>query len=183
MDGFMVSLLNGRLCVANVAGVVYAIDPATGHALWRTDVGGPVWRPVATTPDAVLVVRDEKSVLALSPVDGSILWTYTPGGFLSPGLSVAGGVVYAGRSVGGVGHLDALSLRTGALLARINLVNDTVPMAPAVSSGRVLVAEWDSLLALTLSTSGSPASSSRVVDRGDTSGLPSSVSPVMERHR
>jgi outer membrane protein assembly factor BamB len=180
MDGMMVSVLGGRLYAGNVAGAVYSIDVATGHVVWRTDVGGPVYRPVAATPHAILAVRDVESVVALSPADGSVLWTYTILGTMSPGVATAAGVVYVGANIRGAGRMDALSIRTGRRRARIDLVGTFEPMIPAVSAGRVFVAEWDSLMALTLPPSGvRRAELTPIARERDSAAHP--VAPVFEK--
>jgi len=182
IDGLMVSLQGGRIYAGNVAGAVYAIDAATGVIVWRTDIGGASWRPVAVTPHAVLVIKDFSTLVALSPADGSELWTYSIHSTMSPGVSAAGGLVYVGSSARGVGRLDVLNIRTGGRRARIDLVGTYLePEIPAVSAGRVLVASTDTLLALTLPGTGAVQRPVRVADRPPVGPRVESIAPVFTK--
>jgi eukaryotic-like serine/threonine-protein kinase len=183
LDGLMVSLRGDRLFAGNITGKLYALDTATGAVIWQKAMARDgVWRPIATTSRALFImIRDEKLV-AVSTADGSTLWTFgTNADYLSPGASVANGVVYLGSYIGGRGNLLALNARTGTRRARVDLGSSQYgPVIPTVSNGKVFLSEWDTALMLSLSASGAsaPAEASESGRQGPAAGP---VRPVVRR--
>jgi polyvinyl alcohol dehydrogenase (cytochrome) len=118
------------------SGLYYALDPDTGHELWRTQVGpgsalgGMEWGS-ATDGKRIYVsianlyglptpVGGGGSWSALDPETGAILWQVgDPNGAISVGaLAVADGVVYASSMAGAASAptMFALSASTGQTL-------------------------------------------------------------------
>ena len=161
-EEYTMSLLSGRLYAGTVDGEVYSIDAATGAIVWQVDLGEEIFRALVATPQAILAVPtasdgSEHQVMALSPINGHVVWTYTVPGYLSPGLSVADGVVYAGWAdmAQTVSSLEAIALSTGAQLARIALPAPSgtdptayAPEPPAIANGRLYVPRFEELFAL-----------------------------------
>jgi polyvinyl alcohol dehydrogenase (cytochrome) len=73
-----------------------ALDSATGAELWRVDTGGASVGPV-TWANGVLYLADNTGRFsAYDATDGERLWSWTVDVQAAGGISVAGGMVYAG---------------------------------------------------------------------------------------
>ncbi|MCA2010081.1 PQQ-like beta-propeller repeat protein [Cereibacter sphaeroides] len=61
-----------RLYAANQSGRTFALEAATGRAIWTTDEGanGPVW-PVG---GSVFLISDQNRLMRLDASDGSVIW-------------------------------------------------------------------------------------------------------------
>lgn len=64
----------GRLYVANGFGVVAALDPATGKAVWQKNLGAPVRAAPAVTGERLFITTVQGRVYALNGADGEELW-------------------------------------------------------------------------------------------------------------
>lgn len=65
---------NGRLYVANGYGVVSALDPGTGKAIWSKNLDVPVRAAPTAAGDRLYVITIDGRFYCLSGVDGSELW-------------------------------------------------------------------------------------------------------------
>lgn len=65
---------NGRLYVANGYGVVSALDPGTGKAIWTKDLDVPVRAAPTAAGDRLYVITIDGRFYCLSGIDGSELW-------------------------------------------------------------------------------------------------------------
>ena len=76
-------------------GRVYALDRGTGKRLWRTKTG-PVAAPLALVAGTLIVPGQQRELLGLSPVDGSIRWRRRMGmARIAPVRVGAGAVIVA----------------------------------------------------------------------------------------
>jgi outer membrane protein assembly factor BamB len=122
----------GKLFAAAYSGAVVALDAATGRPLWQfltPDASRLVLAPGA------LVCVSSASVVALSPLDGRVLWTVPLTG------TPAGEPRVAGRWVlvpAGTGGLQFLELATGRPLRALD-PGDGVAASPALAGGRAYV--------------------------------------------
>lgn len=66
---------NGRLYVANGYGVVSALDPGTGKAIWTKNLDVPVRAAPTAAGDRLYVITIDGRFYCLSGIDGSELWT------------------------------------------------------------------------------------------------------------
>ncbi len=66
---------NGRLYVANGYGMVTALDPQTGKAIWSKDIDVPVRAAPTAAGDRLYVITIDGKFYCLSGVDGSELWS------------------------------------------------------------------------------------------------------------
>lgn len=68
---------DGRVFFGNsVDGKVYALDAATGRALWTFYTGGPVRFAPVVWKDRVFVASDDGHLYALAAGDGAVLWKH-----------------------------------------------------------------------------------------------------------
>jgi outer membrane protein assembly factor BamB len=86
-----------------------AIDAATGDEQWTTPISQYVSSPAVSQSRDELYVGGNETLYALSPADGSELWTFETGEFLRTEPSVRDGTVYIGNRDG----LYAVSAETG----------------------------------------------------------------------
>jgi outer membrane protein assembly factor BamB len=66
---------NGRLYVANGYGVVSALDPGTGKAIWSKNLDVPVRAAPTASGDRLYIITIDGKFYCLSGIDGSELWT------------------------------------------------------------------------------------------------------------
>jgi outer membrane protein assembly factor BamB len=132
LDVDALALDGGRLYAAAYSGAVLALDARTGETLWSFAV--PAATQVALAGGLVVAVS-AASVHALSPADGSVVWSTPLGG--SPGGSPA----LAGKWLlvpAGAGGLRWLEAATGRPLRSFE-PGTGILGTPAVASGRVYV--------------------------------------------
>jgi outer membrane protein assembly factor BamB len=146
---FPPALADGRLYLPTFAGLLVALDPATGRVLWRYDSGRCAWaspavaaglvvqtfllRPPACRPDG-----SGRGVLAaFDAATGAVRWRVP----LPPTESsplVAGGLVWIGDWSGTVSAFDLL---TGRLRWRFR-ADGPVKSSPALAGGRLYAATY-----------------------------------------
>jgi outer membrane protein assembly factor BamB len=66
---------NGRLYVANGYGVVSALDPQSGKAIWSKSLGVPVRASPTAVGDRLYVITIDGRFYALSGIDGTEAWS------------------------------------------------------------------------------------------------------------
>ena len=66
---------NGRLYVANGYGVVTALDPQSGKAIWSKTLGVPVRASPTAVGDRLYVITIDGRFYALSGIDGTEAWS------------------------------------------------------------------------------------------------------------
>jgi outer membrane protein assembly factor BamB len=88
-------------------GDVYAFDEATGTELWHS-TAAQVWWPLTVT-DTLVLIQQDRGVVALDRVTGAIAWTYSQASYLTSATSC----VVNGTVVVGVGD-GLLFLRLGS---------------------------------------------------------------------
>lgn len=156
MDGLSSTLIivDGVIYVSANDGGVYALDAFDGEILWRLRTSRRVWLPVLV--DGVLyAAADEGDVYAVDVASAlqansdhraqtvaapELLWRYDSGSELYEAPLVAGGVVYAGTSEGGV---LALGAGDGALLWRYDQTEKALYAWAVVSEGIVYDTTWN----------------------------------------
>jgi polyvinyl alcohol dehydrogenase (cytochrome) len=82
----------------NAAGVVRALDAATGEILWSQDTTAPNPAPAAIANDVAFVAGFGGVLQAFGLQDGTLLWEYDMAASVSGGIAVAGDLVVLGAS-------------------------------------------------------------------------------------
>lgn len=103
----------GELYVASVDGNVEALDATTGQARWQLSVEESISQRGLLSPDALYLVTDRDTVVAINRADGTLLWRYRradrPEGFAIVGhaaLAIADRRILAAFGDGAVAALD-----------------------------------------------------------------------------
>jgi outer membrane protein assembly factor BamB len=65
---------SGRLYVANGYGVVAALDPSSGRAVWQKNLGAPIRAAPTASGDRVFVITVQGRFYCLNGSDGAELW-------------------------------------------------------------------------------------------------------------
>jgi outer membrane protein assembly factor BamB len=106
--------LDGSILAASNAGVLHALDPATGRDRWTYDGGGSYGSDLSTTPavladGTILWPAPGNKLVALSE-SGAKLWSLQLTGFvLSPAIGSGGRVYVADQA----GHVTAVDVGAG----------------------------------------------------------------------
>lgn len=138
------ALSGGTLYAAAYSGAVVALEAATGRPLWQ--VLTPDAARVAVGPGVVVAVTGS-SVLALSPLDGKVLWTVPLSGTPAGEPRVHGRWLLVPAGEGGLRFLELAAGRT----VRVFDPGSGVSSTPGVGAGQVFVlSNAGSLLALDL---------------------------------
>ena len=117
MDVDSVLVSGGKLYAAAFSGAVVALEAATGKPLWQYETPEPAQLGLA--PGALVVVSTT-SIMALSLVDGRLLWTTPLRGTAAGQPRLAGKWLVVPAGLGGLRFLDASngrvvrSLETGS---------------------------------------------------------------------
>ncbi|MDX6486877.1 MAG: hypothetical protein QOF43_2030 [Gaiellaceae bacterium] len=146
---FPPALADGRLYLPTFAGLLVALDPASGRALWRHDSHRCAWAAPAVSgglvfqtfllrpPQCVAGTGDRGSLEAFDAKTGDVRWRVDlPATESSP--LVAGGLVWVGDWSGSVSAFDA---RTGKRRWTTRL-DGAVKSSPALGGGRLFVGTY-----------------------------------------
>ncbi|HTE44085.1 MAG TPA: PQQ-binding-like beta-propeller repeat protein [Gemmatimonadaceae bacterium] len=147
------AVANGHVVFGSVDGVVYSLDPTTGHEQWRYRAGARVYSSPAIANGTVIVGSQDGVIHAIDLANGKAKWHFdTEGkklqsadfGFdrttVQSSPAIANGVVFIGARDG---FLYALDAATGAQRWRFDHKVSWVNTSPAVSDGLVYAASSD----------------------------------------
>jgi len=135
---------DGTIYVVSLDNYLHAVNP-DGSLKWKTDVGA------GTSPtidrDGIIYCGHDR-LYAINPSDGSVKWTFDPGGVIEGGTpcnSIDGTIIFGTQ----IGELDGGELIAvnpdGTLRWRIMLAEMYIESAPAIGSdGTVYVGSDDS---------------------------------------
>ena len=138
-------------------GVVLALDAATGHLVWATNVGSEMIGGVAVSGDTVYYGSKGRRVYAADAASGAVKWTVPTNGEVWSTPTVVDGTVYA-TSLDGT--LYALDL-SGKTRWTFKNANAGIAGAATVSGAYVYVGAFDNELYAVKVADGTQAWSSR----------------------
>ena len=132
------AVAGGTVYVGSDAGMVYALDAATGHLHWTFSTGGDIITSpaVAVAGSTVYIATVGGQVYALDAATGQVRWTDATGGGngnTSWAMTVAGSTVYIGSYDNKVYALDAATGNPRWTFA----TGSQVESSPAVAGGTV----------------------------------------------
>jgi outer membrane protein assembly factor BamB len=141
------SLWRNTIYMLSDDNVVVAFNTHDGSKRWQSpikiSVSGLANRLPLANDTGVYIGGGDGVLSALSPVDGSLLWTFQTGGDLGNGLALGPGVVYAGSADQ---HLYALNAADGSRLWRYTADNQLG--APTVAGNLLYLGVDDKLTAI-----------------------------------
>jgi outer membrane protein assembly factor BamB len=148
------AVVNGVVYVGSEDGNVYAINAATGAAVWAAPfpTGGAVFSSPAVVNGVVYVGSEDGNVYAINAATGAPYWAapFPTGGPVESAPAVVNGVVYVGSNDGNV---YAINAATGApYWAAPFLTDGPVHFAPAVANGVVYIGSKDNVYAINATT-------------------------------
>ena len=125
---------SANVFVARAGGTIWALDAATGKALWRREIASQI-DPVPASDDSVLLVDAASEVLCLVRQDGALRWRIALDSPLAgPPLVSAGRVIVTTTA----GCIFTLALKSGVVSAGCRLPVPAGTSAAADPAGKLL---------------------------------------------
>jgi len=93
-------VINGRLFIGGLNGIMYARDAHTGAPLWSYSTGGPIRHSAAVYDDRVFLGSYDGCVYALEATNGTLIWRYETGAGIATAPAVVDNTVYIGSTDG-----------------------------------------------------------------------------------
>ena len=120
------AVADGVAYTSNAAGLLEAIDTATGATRWRVQLTGEVRTPVVSGGIVYLLAGNEHRVYAVDAATGGKLWQFDVGAYGRCCIALAHGAVYVGLDDGSVYSIggDGVALSPGQFPS---IVPSTVP--------------------------------------------------------
>ena len=124
------------------SGMIYALDEATGDAVWKHETGGKIMASTAYLPSRGIVYAASPTgkLAAIDAHDGREVWSFDAGVplYSSPAVSGDGrAVVFGGED----GNIFAVRAESGALLWKLHL-GSSVTGSPTLAGSRVYVTAY-----------------------------------------
>ncbi len=134
-------LHDGVLYIGSSDGGVYALDPATGHKLWRHDAGAPVYSGIGwQAPDTLAFGTMDGSVVLLDrQTRRETLRVKTGGGVVTTPLLVGDRVIAGSRDY----QLYAFNLKDGSVAWKFSYWFSWVESTPVLRDGLLYIGGSD----------------------------------------
>ena len=128
---------------------VYAIDPANGQQIWRSEqLGGATVGTPAVSEDGQLYIGTfTNELVAINASDGNILWRFPTDGWVWASPVLEGSILYFGDIEG---DFYAVDRETGTQLWNVKANGDIVGKPLVTEDGIYFTTDAGSLYALTL---------------------------------
>ncbi len=123
--------------VANLTGILFAVDPRSGVERWRATAGGTYEAAPAIVDGTLYIGNRDSHLYALDAVTGQERWRVNTGDWVDTTPAVANGVVYVANNAGTLFALDAA---TGQERWRLSLGPAGTVHSPAASEDLGIVA-------------------------------------------
>ena len=141
MAGIQPIIVNGKVFVGTMAGMLHAIDSDTGKDLWKFKTGGAILHTCAVSDNKVFFGTAEGKVYALNTNDGRLLWSVKTGSAVWNSPLVHQGTVIIGSRDGA---LYAIAVRTGRIKWKAQ-TGGPLLSSPAldIETGRIYIGSED----------------------------------------
>lgn len=93
-------VVNGRLFIGGLDGVLYARDAQTGEHCWTFTTAGPIRHSAAVYKNQVIFGSHDGKIYALNTTDGKLNWQFQTNGGIATAPAVANDTVYIGSTDG-----------------------------------------------------------------------------------
>lgn len=142
------AVLSGKYVVyANTAGIVYALDAATGEPIWKFATEGKVFSTPAIYGKgdnaSVIIGSCDRNIYSLNIKTGKVNWKYKCEKSVLGSPAIYGGKVYIGASDN---TFRALNAKTGKLVWENREVKGFIEAKPYVDREQVVIGDWANTL-------------------------------------
>ena len=136
-------LVGGKVIYANTAGMVYALDAASGEVIWSFKSNGKLFSTPAVADGLVVFGSSDNNVYALDLATGKKRWSFECGKSVLGSPSIYGGKVFIGASDN---CFRALDLKSGKLLWCYDQIKGFIEAKPFVDKEQVVIGDWANTL-------------------------------------
>lgn len=139
----VVKLVGGKVIYANTAGMVYALDAASGEVIWSFKSNGKLFSTPAVADGLVVFGSSDNNIYALELATGKKRWSFECGKSVLGSPSIYGGKVFIGASDN---CFRALDLKSGKLLWCYDKIKGFIEAKPFVDKEQVVIGDWANTL-------------------------------------
>jgi hypothetical protein len=141
MAGIQPVIVDGKVFVGTMRGILHAMDSDTGKEVWKLKTGGAVLHTCAVANDKVFFGNAEGKIYAANTFDGRLLWSVKTGSVVWNSPLVYKGVVVVGSRDNALHAIDA---KTGGIKWKA-ATGGPLLSSPAldVETGRIYIASED----------------------------------------
>ena len=126
--------------VANLTGILFAVDPLSGVERWRATAGGTYEATPAIVDGTLFIGNRDGHLYALDAITGQERWRVDTGDWVDTTPAVANGVVYVANHAGTLFALDAATGQERWRLSLGSAGSAGAVHSPAASAGLGIVA-------------------------------------------
>lgn len=142
------AVMSGKYVVyANTAGIVYALDAATGEPVWKYTTGGKIFSTPAVygTGDnaSVIIGSCDRNIYSLNIKTGKVNWTYRCEKSVLGSPTIFNGKVYIGASDN---TFRCLNAKNGKLIWENREIKGFIEAKPYVDREQVVIGDWANTL-------------------------------------
>lgn len=137
-----VAVDKNALYFGNSLGEIKALSKTGRKVLWRVSLGYSLYATPVCVNGLVIVPTADGELIALSSMNGKVVWTVKADGpFVADGCA-AGGKLYQG----GYKSFYCIDVATGKVDWKFTGINNYCQARPAIADGKVLFGAWDTNL-------------------------------------
>jgi len=119
MAGMQPIVVGGKVFVGTMAGILHAMDDATGEDIWAFKTPGAILHTCAVAGNKVFFGNAEGKVYAVDVTDGKLAWSVQTGAAVWNSPVVHQGVVLIGSRDGKIYAIDA---ENGGLITQVSVL-------------------------------------------------------------
>lgn len=132
-------LYGGYVVYANTAGIIYALDAATGKQVWSHKTGGKIFSTPAVSGNSVVVGSTDGYIYCLDLQTGKEIWNVKCGKSVLGSPAIFNKKVYIGASDG---IFRALELKSGKQVWAYDGIKGFIEAKPFVDKEQVVIGDW-----------------------------------------
>lgn len=132
-------MYGGYVVYANTAGIIYALDAATGKQVWSHKTGGKIFSTPAVSGNSVVVGSTDGYIYCLDLQTGKEIWNVKCGKSVLGSPAIFNKKVYIGASDG---IFRALELKSGKQVWAYDGIKGFIEAKPFVDKEQVVIGDW-----------------------------------------
>lgn len=132
-------LYGGYVVYANTAGIIYALDAATGKQVWSHKTGGKIFSTPTVSGNSVVVGSTDGYIYCLDLQTGKEIWNVKCGKSVLGSPAIFNKKVYIGASDG---IFRALELKSGKQVWAYDGIKGFIEAKPFVDKEQVVIGDW-----------------------------------------